>query len=85
MIVYDTIGKLKCKLQKESKLMTEIIAKPKAGSILVSTLLHAKLHHHCRYDRHCLQISYGLVARKPVFGVSDKANFKPVSSATETR
>ena len=28
--------------------------------------------------------SYGPVARKPVFGVSDKASFKPVSSATET-
>ena len=26
----------------------------------------------------------GTVARKPVFGVSDKASFKPVSSATET-
>ena len=26
----------------------------------------------------------GLVARKPVFGVSDKASFKPVFSATET-
>ena len=26
----------------------------------------------------------GLVQRKPVFGVSDKARFKPVSSATET-
>ena len=26
----------------------------------------------------------GLVARKPVFGVSDKASFKTVSSATET-
>ena len=26
----------------------------------------------------------GLVARKPVFGVSDKASFKPVSLATET-
>ena len=26
----------------------------------------------------------GLVARKPVFGVSDKASFKPVSSAAET-
>ena len=25
-----------------------------------------------------------LVARKPVFGVSDRASFKPVSSATET-
>ena len=25
----------------------------------------------------------GLFARKPVFGVSDKASFKPVSSATE--
>ena len=25
----------------------------------------------------------GFVARKPVFGVSDKASFKPVSSATE--
>ena len=26
----------------------------------------------------------GRDARKPVFGVSDKARFKPVSSATET-
>ena len=26
----------------------------------------------------------GLVARKPVFGVSEKARFKAVSSATET-
>ena len=26
----------------------------------------------------------GLVAKKPVFKVSDKASFKPVSSATET-
>ena len=26
----------------------------------------------------------GIVARKPVFGVSDRASFKPVSSATET-
>ena len=26
----------------------------------------------------------GLIARKPVFGVSAKASFKPVSSATET-
>ena len=26
----------------------------------------------------------GLTARKPVFGVSDKASFKPVSSATDT-
>ena len=26
----------------------------------------------------------GRVARKPVFGVSNKASFKPVSSATET-
>ena len=26
----------------------------------------------------------GLLARKPVFGVSNKARFKPVSSATET-
>ena len=26
----------------------------------------------------------GLVARKPVFGASDKVRFKPVSTATET-
>ena len=26
----------------------------------------------------------GFIARKPVFGVSDKASFKPVSLATET-
>ena len=29
-------------------------------------------------------IYMGLAARKPVFGVCDKASFKPVSSATET-
>ena len=38
----------------------------------------------------CMQCSLitnqylGLVARKPVFGVSDKASFKPVSSAKES-
>ena len=31
-----------------------------------------------------IKIYMGLVARKPVFGVSDKASFKTVSSATET-
>ena len=29
-------------------------------------------------------LELGLVVRKPVFGVSDKASFKQVSSATET-
>ena len=29
-------------------------------------------------------LKMGLVARKPVFGVSVEASFKPVSSATET-
>ena len=29
-------------------------------------------------------MNMGLVMRKPVVGVSDKASFKPVSSATET-
>ena len=29
-------------------------------------------------------LNMGFVARKPVLGVSDKANFKPVSSAIET-
>ena len=33
---------------------------------------------------HLIQDLSGLVMRKPVFGVSDKASFKPVSSATET-
>ena len=33
---------------------------------------------------HLLLNNMGLVARKPVFGVSDKERFKPVSSATET-
>ena len=32
----------------------------------------------------CTNSYLGLVARKPVFGVSDKASFKPVSSAIET-
>ena len=31
-----------------------------------------------------IQKHMGLVAKKPVFGVSDKARFKPISSATET-
>ena len=33
----------------------------------------------------CIRSHYnmGLIARKPVFRVSDKASFKPVSSATE--
>ena len=30
------------------------------------------------------RLNMGLVATKPVFGVSDKARLKPVSSATET-
>ena len=30
------------------------------------------------------KINLGHVATKPVFGVSEKASFKPVSSATET-
>ena len=35
----------------------------------------------CKEDGRC---QMGLIARKPVFGVSVKARFKPVSSATET-
>ena len=31
-----------------------------------------------------IKLDLGLVARKPVFGVSDKARLKPVSLATET-
>ena len=30
------------------------------------------------------QVGYGPYARKPVFGVSDKARLKPVSPAIET-
>ena len=40
-----------------------------------------------RYDSSkvgCCYYNMGLVARKPVFGVSSKVSFKPVSSATET-
>ena len=35
-------------------------------------------------DIRCSCIKVGLVARKPVLGIFDKASFKPVSSATET-
>ena len=35
----------------------------------------------CRYE---CKVKMGLVARKLVFRVSDKASFKPVSSATDT-
>ena len=39
----------------------------------------------CHHRRKCTQYDkMGLVARKPVFGVSVKESFKPVSSATET-
>ena len=39
----------------------------------------------CRTYLFWIIISYfGLVVRKTVLGVSDKASFKPVSSATET-
>ena len=33
---------------------------------------------------HCYRCHLGLDATKPVFGVSDKARLKPVSSATES-
>ena len=33
---------------------------------------------------HCLSLYMGLVTRKPVHGVYDKARLKPFSSATET-
>ena len=42
---------------------------------------HFKLHFVCCF-RMCSSLA--LVATKPVFGVSNKASFKPVSSATET-
>ena len=40
----------------------------------------------CRSNRFKMQgmVYMGHKARKPVFGVSDKASFKQVSSATET-
>ena len=38
-------------------------------------------HNHKPQTTPCLKM--GLTARKPVFGVSDKASVKPVSSATE--
>ena len=31
-----------------------------------------------------LSIIMGIIVRKPVFGVTDKASFKPISSATKT-
>ena len=40
---------------------------------------------HCLVKHSFKSLSYmGLVARKPVFGISDKARLKPVTSATET-
>ena len=45
-----------------------------------------KKHFEFRLDLQCSPRKYamGLVARKPVSGVSDKASFRPVSSATKT-
>ena len=37
-----------------------------------------------RFSALFLNHQLGLVARKPVFGVSDKASFNPISSATQT-
>ena len=41
----------------------------------------------CRVEAHAnklMQHIFGIDARKPVFGVSEKARLKPVSSATKT-
>ena len=44
--------------------------------VFINLCCNALVVHDCLY--------IGLVTTKPVFGVSDKASFKPVSSATET-
>ena len=46
---------------------------------------HLQLEYVSQYPaEHLDDLHVGLVATKPVFGVSDKARFKPVSQATET-
>ena len=56
---------------------------------LWSVTVECPCHTYMFFAWHCappgqIHLYLGLVARKPVFGVSDKARFKPVSSDTET-
>ena len=57
--------------------------KPFDGSDTIKSAFHLNVGTKKRIDMMCSEEYLGLVARKPVFGVSDKASFKPVSSATE--
>ena len=54
------------------------------GCTMMPLWVH-KLHVKSLFQRVCVIILHvwGLVVRKPVFGVSDKASFKPVSSASK--
>ena len=48
---------------------------------LIRLVLQEKLEAEIKH----ISVDTGLVSRKPVLGVSEKASFKAVSSATETR
>ena len=50
----------------------------KAGKNFIISAFYKQLKYHTQ-----LSYNMGLVAKQPVFGVSAKASFKPVSSATE--
>ena len=49
-----------------------------------TTLLKTHAAAHLQLSTTNWRADMGHVARKPVFGVSDKASFKPVCSATKT-
>ena len=74
VVPYDSIG---C-------FMVKLVAVPRHihfGFVLTEIFFLVNLD--CS-DSVCGQNNMGLVATKPVFGVSDKVSFKPVSSATGT-
>ena len=58
--------------------MVHVGVLPYRGTFQYDPHMHATI----RFTRACYNM--GLIATKPVFGVSDKARLKPVSSATET-
>ena len=70
---YYCVMKYSSKFVKKMGLYLPTISKSTRGSDAFSHNPPSRANH-----------NMGLVVRKPVCGVSDKASFKPVSSATET-
>ena len=69
------------KLKKSHTMQKEFVCEI---SFLVSILLQCSVNSVTRHWPAKTAYDLSLIVRKPVFGVSDKVRFKPVSSATET-